>query len=374
MLDFVQRHAGRSGIVYCLSRKKTEETAAFLSQNKVRALAYHAGMDKTARDTNQNRFMTEAGVVMVATIAFGMGIDKPDVAYVFHTDLPGSLEAYYQEIGRAGRDGCNAEAHMLFGAGDIRMRRMFIDDEDASDEHKKRSHARLATLIGYCETAQCRRQLLLKYFGEQAAPCGNCDNCLDQAPRSDGGAEAKLILLAVSQSGARFGAAHVVEILRGAKTQKIQDRGHDRLPSFGSGAARKKEEWQSLVRQLVAAGFLAPDEHGGLGITDQGYALSRGEAVFTYRALELRARAKASSGTDETEGDPALLAALKALRLKLARERQVPAYVIFSDRTLLDMAARAPRDLDGFAAVHGVGGAKLKDFGAVFLSAIAAHS
>ena len=374
LLDFVRRHAGRSGIVYCLSRKKTEETAAFLSQNKVRALAYHAGMDKTARDTNQNRFMTEAGVVMVATIAFGMGIDKPDVAYVFHTDLPGSLEAYYQEIGRAGRDGGSAEAHMLFGAGDIRMRRMFIDDEDASDEHKKRSHARLATLIGYCETAQCRRQLLLKYFGEQAEPCGNCDNCLDHAPRSDGAAEAKLILLAVSQSGARFGAAHVVEILRGAKTQKIQDRGHDRLPSFGSGAARKKEEWQSLVRQLVAAGFLAPDEHGGLGITDQGYALSRGEAVFTYRALELRARAKASSGTDEAGGDPILLAALKALRLKLARERQVPAYVIFSDRTLLDMAARAPGDLDSFAAVHGVGAAKLKDFGAIFLSAIAAHS
>ena len=374
LLDFVQRHAGRSGIVYCLSRKKTEEAAAFLVQNKVRALAYHAGMDKTARDTNQNRFMTEAGVVMVATIAFGMGIDKPDVAYVFHTDLPGSLEAYYQEIGRAGRDGGKAEAHMLFGAGDIRMRRMFIDDEDASEDHKKRSHARLATLIGYCETAQCRRQLLLNYFGEQAAPCGNCDNCLDQAPRTDGAAEAKLILLAVSQSGARFGAAHVVEILRGAKTQKIQDRGHDRLPSFGSGAARKKEEWQSLVRQLVAAGFLAPDEHGGLTITDQGYALSRGEAVFTYRALELRARAKTLSATDEVSGDPALLAALKALRLKLARERQVPAYVIFSDRTLLDMAARAPSDLDGFAAVHGVGAAKLKDFGAAFLGAIAAHA
>ena len=375
LLEFVQRHAGRSGIVYCLSRKKTEDTAAFLAQNKIRALAYHAGMDKSARDANQNSFMTESGVVMVATIAFGMGIDKPDVAYVFHTDLPGSLEAYYQEIGRAGRDGRDAQAHMLFGAGDIRMRRMFIDQEEASDEHKKRSHERLSTLIGYCETAQCRRQLLLGYFGEQAVPCGNCDNCLDQAPRSDGAAEAKLILLAVSQSGARFGAAQIVDILRGAKTQKIIERGHDRLASFGSGAARKKEEWQSLIRQLAAAGFLAPDAHGGLGITDQGYTLSRGDAVFTYRPLEPRARGNASSDASETgePADAALLAALKTLRLKLARERQVPAYVIFSDRTLLDMAARCPRDLDGFAAVHGVGAAKLKDFGAAFLSAIAAH-
>jgi ATP-dependent DNA helicase RecQ len=376
LLDFVQRHAGRSGIVYCLSRKKTEETAAFLASHKVRALAYHAGMDKDARDTNQNSFMTEAGVVMVATIAFGMGIDKPDVAYVFHTDLPGSLEAYYQEIGRAGRDGRPAEAHMLFGAGDIRMRRMFIDDEDASEAHKKRSHARLSTLIGYCETAQCRRQILLNYFGEDAAPCGNCDNCLDQAPRTDGAAEAKLILLAIVQSGARFGAAHIVEILRGARTQKILDRGHDRLASFGSGAARKKEDWQSLIRQLAAGGFLAPDAHGGLGVTDLGYALSRGEVVFTYRPLEARAKSNVQSAASEASdaADPTLLAAFKTLRLKLARERQVPAYVIFSDRTLLDMAARVPRDLDAFAEVHGVGAAKLKDFGAVFLGVIRAHA
>jgi len=339
------------------------------------SIAYR-GMDKDARDTNQNSFMTEAGVVMVATIAFGMGIDKPDVSYVFHTDLPGSLEAYYQEIGRAGRDGRPAEAHMLFGAGDIRMRRMFIDDEDASEAHKKRSHARLSTLIGYCETARCRRQILLHYFGEDVASCGNCDNCLDQAPRTDGAAEAKLILLAIVQSGARFGAAHIVEILRGARTQKMLDRGHDRLSSFGSGAARKKEDWQSLIRQLAAGGFLAPDAHGGLGVTDLGYALSRGEVMFTYRLPEALAKSKVQSAVSETSdaADPNLLAALKALRLKLARERQVPAYVIFSDRTLLDMAARGPRDLDAFAEVHGVGAAKLTDFGAVFLEVIRAHA
>ncbi|MGZ5929301.1 MAG: RecQ family ATP-dependent DNA helicase, partial [Rhizomicrobium sp.] len=198
LLDFVQGHPGRSGIVYCLSRKKTEETAAFLVRNGIPALAYHAGMTKEARDANQNSFMTEAGIVMVATIAFGMGIDKPDVAYVFHTDLPGNLEAYYQEIGRAGRDGQPAQAHMLFGLSDIRMRRLFIDGDDASPEHKRRAHGRLGTLIGYCETAGCRRQILLNYFGENAEPCGNCDNCLDKAPRVEGTTEGKIILGAIA--------------------------------------------------------------------------------------------------------------------------------------------------------------------------------
>jgi len=373
LLDFVRRHAGRSGIVYCLSRKKTEETAAFLERSGVAALAYHAGMTKEARDTNQNRFMTEAGVVMVATIAFGMGIDKPDVAYVFHTDLPGNLEAYYQEIGRAGRDGCAAQAHMLFGAGDIRMRRIFIDDEEASEEHKRRAHSRLGALIGYCETAQCRRQVLLQYFGESADACGNCDNCLGQAPLCDGTALAQTVLAAVAQSGERFGAGHICDVLCGANTQKIRDRGHNGLASFGSGAGRKKEEWQSLIRQMAAAGLLAPDEHGGLAITKKGAGLRRGESLFQFRAAAPRPKVRVDAADIGPAGDPGLLAALKVLRLRLARERQVPAYVIFSDRALIDMAARRPCDLDGFAAVNGVGAAKLKDFGRVFLAAIAAH-
>ena len=373
LLDFVRGHRGASGIVYCLSRKKTEETAAFLEGHGVRALPYHAGMGKEARDANQNRFMTEAGIVMVATIAFGMGIDKPDVAYVFHTDLPASLEAYYQEIGRAGRDGRTAEAHMLFGAADIRMRRMFIDQEEAAAEHKRRAHARLNTLIGFCETAQCRRQILLGYFGEEAEACGNCDNCLNTVPQQDGVVQAKLVFAAIVQSGSRFGASHVVEILRGAKTQKLIERGHDGLASFGSGAALKKEEWQSLIRQLVAGGFLMADDHGGLYVADKGRALAQGELGFTWRAALPVARSKACAEVVSGEGgDPALLAALKALRMKLARERQVPAYVIFSDRTLIDMAERRPRDLDAFAQVHGVGAAKLNDFGQVFLAAIKA--
>lgn len=379
LLDFIERHAGRSGIVYCLSRKKTEEIAAFLEKNGVTALAYHAGMSKEARDANQNAFMTLSGVVMVATIAFGMGIDKPDVAYVFHTDMPGSLEAYYQEIGRAGRDGREAEAHMLFGLGDIRMRRLFIDDEDASAEHKRRSHGRLDTLIGYCETAQCRRQVLLGYFGEEAAPCGNCDNCLDQAPRADGGAQARLILAAMAQSGQRFGAGHVIDILVGHETEKILARGHQKLACFGSGVAHKKDFWQSLIRQLVANGFVEPDPggHGGLAISEKGHALGRDEASFHYR-VEARGRAlRKMRGQEALAGaeglDASLLAVLKALRLRFAKERQVPAYVVFSDRTLIDMAERRPSDIDAFAEVNGVGAAKLKEFGPAFLAAISAH-
>ena len=381
LLRFVERHAGRSGIVYCLSRRKTEEMAAFLERNGVTALPYHAGMSKEAREANQNAFMTLSGVVMVATIAFGMGIDKPDVAYVFHTDLPATIEAYYQEIGRAGRDGRSAEAHMLYGLGDIRTRRLFIDDEDASPEHKRRSHGRLDMLIGYCETAQCRRQVLLGYFGESASACGNCDNCRNQAPRADGREEARIILTAVAQTGERFGAAHIIDVLLGHETEKVLARGHERLASFGTGASHKRDVWLSLIRQLVAGGFLVPDPsgHGGLAISETGRALGRGQMAFEYR-VETRSRGSrgrmrstdgAAAGVENV--DASLLSTLKALRLRLAKERQVPAYVVFSDRTLIDMAERRPRDLDAFAEVNGVGAAKLKEFGEMFLSAIAAH-
>jgi ATP-dependent DNA helicase RecQ len=335
-------------------------------------------MSKEARDANQNAFMTEP-MIMVATIAFGMGIDKPDVAFVFHTDLPGSVEAYYQEIGRSGRDGRPAEAHMLYGLSDIRMRRMFIDNEDTSAEHKRRSHQRLDALIGYCEAAQCRRQILLHYFGEASERCGNCDNCLSEAPCADGTAEAQLVLAAVAQSGNRFGPSYIIDILRGHETQKVVANGHDRLASFGSGKARPKDAWQSLIRQLVVGGFLKQDlsGHGGMAIAEKGRALGRGEVVFEYRVEAPRnARDKvrpAQESGPRTDADPALLGVLKTLRLKLASERRVPAYVIFSDRALIDMAERCPRDLDAFAAVHGVGAAKLKNFGRIFLDAIAAY-
>ena len=378
--DFIARHEGESGIVYCLSRKKTEETAALLAADGVRALPYHAGMEKEDREAHQNIFMTDPGVVIVATIAFGMGIDKADVRYVFHTDLPGSIEAYYQEIGRAGRDGAPAEAHLVYGLADIRMRRVFIEDEDAGAERKRREHKRLDALLGYCEAPACRRVALLDYFGEEIEPCGNCDACLDPAERADGTEDAQKILSAVYRSGERFGAAHVIDILCGTQTDKITRTGHHRLPTFGVGAARGKNEWRSLIRQMVATGFLRLDiaGYGGLAITGKGRALLRGEGVFLYREETIVARPSAApretrkkvSEHPLNDSQAALLDVLKALRLELARDRGVPAYIVFPDRSLIDMARRRPRTEEEFAEVNGVGAAKLKAFATPFLAAI----
>ena len=383
--NFIARHEGESGIVYCLSRRKTEETAAMLAADGVHALPYHAGMEKEEREAHQNIFMTEPGVVIVATIAFGMGIDKADVRYVFHTDLPGSVEAYYQEIGRAGRDGAPAEAHMLYGLEDIRMRRQFIEDEDAGPERRRREHKRLDALLGYCEAPACRRVALLEYFGERIEPCGHCDVCLDPSERVDGTEDARKILSAAYRSGQRFGAAHLIDILRGTGTDKIARFGHDRIPTFGVGAERGKNEWRSLIRQMVATGFLRIDigGYGGIGITEKGLGLLRGDGEFLYREDTVIARTPAKARDSRAErgdaGEPALageetalLGALKALRLEIARERSVPAYIVFPDRTLIDMVRRRPRTEAEFAEVNGVGAAKLKEFAVPFLAAIAA--
>jgi ATP-dependent DNA helicase RecQ len=379
LLDFMRGHKGKSGIVYCLSRKKTEKIAAALVENGVRALPYHAGMTKEMREANQNIFMTEPAMVMVATIAFGMGIDKSDVRFVFHTDLPGSPEAYYQEIGRAGRDGGPAEAHMLFGLDDIRMRRVFIDQEDAGEDRKRREHARLNMLLGYCDAPNCRRQVLLGYFGEDTEPCGNCDVCRDPAELVDGTEDARKILLAVRETGERFGTVHLIDLLRGNKTERALSSGHDRLAVFGTGTARKKEEWQRLIRQLVATGFLNHDvAFGGLALAGKGRELLRGETAFRYRAAsadrktsrEARVAAETSSLSGEQSS---LLASLKEVRLKLAKQRRVPAFAIFPDRSLIDMAERRPQTSDEFAEVHGVGAAKLRDFAEIFLNVIRTH-
>ncbi|MCH8834713.1 MAG: DNA helicase RecQ [Proteobacteria bacterium] len=412
VLSFIGNDAGASGIVYCLSRKKTEETAEFLGQNGIRALPYHAGMDKAERDTNQDVFMTETGVVMVATIAFGMGIDKPDVRFVLHTDLPGSIETYYQEFGRAGRDGRPARAHLLYGLGDIRMRRLFIEQEDAGPDRMRREHKRLDALIGYCESPECRRRALLSYFGERIDPCGNCDVCLEPVDVADGTEEGRKVLSAVLRTGQRFGAAHIIDVLRGGRTEKVARFGHDRLPTFGAGADLGKEEWRSIIRQLVAGGFLEMDIHGygGLSIAEQGRTLLTGEGTFRYRRDTMRRAAagrrkkKPAVSAAIPEGVPggapggvpggepggvpegvpgeapanefspaqaALLEKLKALRLGLARERDVSAFVVFHDKSLEDMARRRPQTAAEFAEVHGVGEAKLREFAEPFLAAIA---
>ncbi len=378
--SFIARREGRSGIVYCLSRKKTEEAAAMLAAEGVRALPYHAGMDAREREHHQNVFMTEPGVVIVATIAFGMGVDKADVRYVFHTDLPGSMEAYYQEIGRAGRDGRPAEAHMLYGLGDIRMRRQFIEEEDAGPQRRRREHKRLDALLGYCEAPACRRVALLDYFGESIEPCGNCDVCLSPPDLIEGTDEALKILLAASRSGERFGAAHLIEILRGRESEKIARFGHDSLPAFGTGADRSANEWRSLIRQMIAAGFLRLDigGYGGIGITEKGRMLENGEGEFIYRmdtvaapqASRTRARGGGEAEPHLSERETRLLDVLKALRLEIARERGVPAYIVFHDRTLIEMARRRPRTEAEFSEIGGVGAAKLEAFAEPFLAAI----
>lgn len=379
--DFVAERKDASGIVYCLSRRKTEEVAEMLRAQGHKALAFHAGMDSVEKAAIQNRFMTEPGIVMVATIAFGMGIDKPDIRYVLHTDLPGSPEAYYQEIGRAGRDGLPAETMLFYGLDDIRMRRVFIEEAETTDDHKRREHKRLDSLIAYCEAPNCRRRMLLRYFGEPMhEPCGNCDTCIDPVETTDGTDEARMVLAAVQGTGNRFGVAHVVSVLRGKSNDKIEQQGHDRLDVYGAGAGRGQKEWQGITRQMVAAGLLEIDVagYGGIKMTAAGQALARGEGEFRYRADRIAktpARARRGAAVGETapldSAANALLAVLKAKRLRLAEERGVPAYVIFSDRSLADMAVKRPATRAEFAEVFGVGEAKLRDFSEMFLEIIA---
>lgn len=381
--DFLEPRAGESGIVYCLSRKKTEEVAHFLCEAGHNALPYHAGMSQEDRSVHQDRFMTESGVVMVATIAFGMGIDKPDIRFVFHTDLPGGPEAYYQEIGRAGRDGNEASVHMLYGMDDIRLRRTFIENEAADDDRKRREHQRLDALLAYCEAPECRRRALLAYFNEAIDPCGKCDVCLNPGITQDGTHLAEAALTAIQETGQSFGAGHIVDVVTGKDTDKITRFRHDQLPSFGSGKSQNAKQWKSILRQLVATGFLDIDisGYGALQVAAKGKALLGGRESFRYRPTLAASKSSKSSGAmsfgsnkpssiDLSEADHALLQELKKLRLELAKERNVPAYVVFGDRSLIDMALKRPTNEMEFAEVYGVGRSKLEKFGQPFIDLI----
>ena len=383
MAAFVKTRGGDSGIVYCLSRKKCEDAAAMLNSLGYTALVYHAGMDKFARDDNQKRFVREPGIIMCATIAFGMGIDKPDVRFVFHTDLPASMENYYQEFGRAGRDGDAADCEMLFGISDIRMRRQFIEQDDADAEQKRRAHKRLDRLIAYCEAPTCRRQALLAYFGEKSKPCGNCDVCLDPVELKEGTREGQMVLSAIVRTGQRFGPAYICDVLTGANTKRIRDFRHDKLPTWGVGKHLKKPQWQSIIRQMVAAGFVHLDvaEYGGVSMTAQGKNLLHGAAEFSYRPISVGSSAGKAAKIPRpakvqqaqqllSQPEMALLTRLKAARSELAQRQNVPAFMIFHDKTLRDMARQRPKSMNEMASVHGVGKAKLGRFGAVFLDII----
>ncbi len=380
LLDFLQGHAGESGIVYCLSRRKVEDTAAFLAERGIDALPYHAGMDADTRAANQRRFLRGEGVVMVATIAFGMGIDKPDVRFVAHVDLPKSIEGYYQETGRAGRDGEPAEAWMCYGLGDLVLLRQMIEQSESGAERKRLEHRKLDALVGYCESMRCRRQVLLENFGERYADaCGNCDNCLQPPEAWDGTEAARKALSCVYRTGQRFGAVHLIDVLRGADTERVRQFGHDRLAVHGIGAELDARTWRGVFRQLVAHGLLAVDAegHGGLRLAEASRAVLKGEqAVMLRRVAARRERASRGRAAPAVEAlapaDQPVFEALRELRTRLAREQNVPPYVIFHDSTLRQIAARRPADEDELATIPGIGGGKLARYGTLVLDAVAA--
>jgi ATP-dependent DNA helicase RecQ len=370
LVDFIRaEHAGEAGIVYCLSRKKVDETAAVLESRKIICLPYHAGMDADARRRHQERFQREDGVVMVATIAFGMGIDKPDVRFVAHLDLPKSVEGYYQETGRAGRDGLPADAWMAYGLQDVVQLRRMIDESAAGEAQKRIQAAKLDAMLGLCETAECRRVRLLAYFGEAAAPCGNCDTCLDPPATFDGTLAAQQLLSCVYRTGQRFGAMHVIDVLRGEATDKALERGHDRLSTFGIGKERSAREWRAIVRQCIALGLLEVEHeaYGALRLTGESRAVLKGErsiGLRAYREPKRSTRARTSKEAEILPG-PAreLFERLRAWRVEAARRHGVPAYVIFHDATLRDIARLRPSSLEALRGISGIGARKLEAYG-----------
>ncbi len=381
ILQFVAAHPDQSGIVYCGSRRRTEELAEFLRREGVKALPYHAGMEPADRARNQDVFLQEDGTVMVATVAFGMGIDKPDVRFVCHANLPNNIESYYQEIGRAGRDGLPADTLTLYATSDIALRRRQIEENQSSDEQKRIDRLRLNALVALCEAPSCRRQTLLGYFGETAERCGNCDVCDGGVTMIDGTVLAQKAMSAILRTGERFGTEHLVSILVGETTEQIEKFNHTRLPTFGVGRDKSRNEWRSIFRQLYAAGILALDitEYGRWTVTDRGREVLRGQATIELReqaatvGKKAARKAAAAQALGDSEDDKDLFRALRVRRSALAKAQAVPAYVVLPDRSLIDMARRRPSSLAEMAEVHGIGDAKLKRYGAEFLEVIRKH-
>jgi len=380
LLGFLKGHAGEAGIVYCLSRKKVESVAEWLRAQGFDALPYHAGLDAETRAAHQRRFLNDDAVVIVATIAFGMGIDKPDVRFVAHLDLPKSIESYYQETGRAGRDGEPAEAWMVYGVQDVVQLRQLVDGGNADDEHKRRERQKLDALLGWCEVTSCRRRPLLEYFGEHAPePCGNCDNCIAPPATWDGTDAARKLLSAVYRTGQRFGAAHVVDVLLGNATDKVRQNRHDRLSVFGIGTELSANAWRSVVRQLVVLGYLRADaeRYGALTLTEQSRPLLRGEAKLELREdtkVPSTGGKKARAADTAAPADERLFEALRDCRRRIATEQGVPPYVIFHDATLKAMAADRPTSPEALLGLPGVGRTKLERYGDRFLEVLRAHA
>ncbi|WP_273524351.1 DNA helicase RecQ [Rhodosalinus sediminis] len=373
ILAFADARRGQSGIVYCGTRAKTETLAQALREAGHTAAAYHGGMEAETRRTVEARFAAEEGLIVVATVAFGMGVDKPDIRWVAHADLPKSIEGYYQEIGRAGRDGLPAETLTLYGADDIRLRRSQIDESPAPPERRAADHGRLNALLGLAEALECRRRTLLEYFGETAAPCGNCDLCETPPETFDGTEAAQKALSAALRTGESFGAGHLIDILTGTETDKVRQRGHDRLPTFGVGREHGRSQWQGLFRQLMGRDLLRPDpeRHGALRVTEAAHPVLKGEARVDLRRDTVTKTQAPAPKALVSEEDAPLLAALKAKRRTLAEAAGVPAYIVFNDRTLIAMAEARPATLDEMAAIPGVGAKKLETYGQAFLEVIA---
>ncbi|WP_324190132.1 DNA helicase RecQ [Nocardia cyriacigeorgica] len=388
LIDFIRaEHAGDAGIVYCLSRNSVEKTAAFLTENGIRAVPYHAGLDNRTRAENQSRFLREDGLVVVATIAFGMGIDKPDVRFVAHLDLPKSVEGYYQETGRAGRDGLASTAWMVYGLNDVVQQRKLIDASDGDAAHRRQLQLHLDAMLALCETVNCRRSQLLAYFGQRGEPCGNCDTCLNPPESWDGTVAAQKLLSAVlrlkRERGQSFGAGHLIDILLGKKNPKVLQHDHHELTVFGVGTDLRDTEWRGVVRQCLAQGLLAVHgEYGVLTLTEAGNAvLFDGQKVMLRREPERPAPTRAARAAKSAKTPPvdlapedlALFEKLREWRAATAKEQGVPAYVVFHDATLRDIAARKPADLRGLGAVGGVGENKLAKYGEQVLEVLAAH-